>query len=982
MRLGGSRAALAGGVVLSLGLAVAVLAQVVLPEEYRTPQGTRLRPAGTQIDTSRAPTGVSVSPDAQSVFAINSGPFEQKLDVVDATTLVKTSATSTDLYMGVAGDNDGNIWASTGSRNRIFQFKYEGPVGANIRSVGLAPGTPNEGIPAYGYPGNLVITKDKILYALGNLSIPEPYIQEKDPSARPCPDGAPADKPICSVINVIDVSQPHDQASAYQVHLVPVGRDAYGIALNGSAEKVYVSNWADETNPARAGGRGTVSVVDIAERGAEREVQVIKVGHHPTGIAMSPDGTRLAVTNSADDSFTVMKLNRKGLVTDKRTFSVKPTRSSPRGTTPLAVAWGPASNRVFVALAGVNALEVRRRNGARVPRAVKVGEGKNAMRVSSPGTYVPTGWYPSAIAAAPMPGEGAGYRLYVTNLKGMGAGPGVNSGAVGSTTGSRPQGSLSVITRPPKGKTRVDFYSKWTGITIENNDWLPLFDKRVASAAKDPCEPAPLPDGSKTFSKVLCDLDRGRLDPREFHFVYIIKENKTFDQYFGDLKATVPDANGDPEWLLYGDGVTSNQHDMAENFTIMDNFWADSEASTTGHSWTSAGYANEYIEITWNTEYDEGLRGKRGSGRYEGQSGNPDEDLEDEDIKEQEAELFEPEERLVDLFADPRLNKTGATYRIYSDDVEEDSPAIRWQVPLKLWGFGSDAVHRGRDLDFPDTDRARMFIEGKTISHAWGFCGFPPDEENCGQPPPDTYMQEIAFSPEDRAKFSLVAWEEKYEACRDRGRSDARCQREMPNFIYMALPVDHTLGFNPEMPTPESMVADNDEAVGMIVEALSKSPFWKRTIVMITEDDTQAAGDHVDAHRTFLLTAGGLSRTLGQDGKASHQLGSFPSILKTIEVMFRLPALTIYDRAAVPLHDVIVAKLADVNSVDYAYVDNPVAFATNPRGTVLAKISKQLDWTLDMTDPYVLRDLLYAGLKGWPLPKSTRALARGGSQDP
>lgn len=974
MRFSRPRAAIAGGVLLSLGLAIAAVAQMIIPNEYRTPQGTRLRPAGTQIDTSRAPTGVDVSPDDQTVFAINSGPFEQKLDVIEASTLAKTSASATDLYMGVVGDDAGNVWASTGSRNRIFQFKYQGPAAANARSVGFAPGTPNEGIPAYGYPGNLVITEDKILYAVGNISVPESYIKEKDPESFPCPRGAPAEKPICSVVNVIDVSDPHQEAASYNVDLVPVGRDAYGIALNEKAKKLYVSNWADETNPLRARGRGTVSVVDISEPGSERELQVVPVGHHPTGIGISPDGTRLAVANSADDTITVMMLDDTGRIGHRRTVSVRPTKNSPRGTTPLAVAWGPASDRIFVALAGVNALEVRRRNGDRFPREVKVGDGENATRVPSPGTYIPTGWYPSAIAAATDP-SGVGLRLYVTNLKGMGAGPGINGGAVGVTTGSRPQGSLSVITRPPPGTTRIDFYSRWTGITIENNDWIPLFDKRVASAAKDPCRPAPLPDGSKTFSKVLCDLARGRVDRRQFHVVYIVKENKTFDQYFGDLKTTVPDSDADTEWMLYGDGITSNQHDLAEQFTIMDNFWADSEASTTGHSWTSAGYATEYVEITWNTEYDEGLRGKRGSGRYEGQSGNPDADLTDEDVAEQERELFEPEERLVDLFANARLNDSGATYRIYSDDVEHDSKAIEWQVPLKLWGFGADSIHRGRDLDFPDTDRARMFIEGKTISHAWGACGFPPDQDNCGKPPPDTYMQEIAFSPEERAKFTLAAWVEDYEACRADGKSDLRCQRAMPNFTYMALPVDHTLGFNPEMPTPESMVADNDEAVGMIVEALSKSPFWKRTIIMITEDDTQAAGDHVDAHRTFLLTAGGLSRTQGQEGKASHQLASFPSILKTVEVMFGLPALTIYDRAAVPLHDVIVAKLADVNDIEYTHVVNPVVFATNPRGTVLARISQQLDWTLDMTDPYVLRDLLYAGLKGWPLPKSTAALA-------
>ncbi|MGH2729259.1 MAG: hypothetical protein ACRDJI_01475, partial [Actinomycetota bacterium] len=127
-------------------------------------------------------------------------------------------------------------------------------------------------------------------------------------------------------------------------------------------------------------------------------------------------------------------------------------------------------------------------------------------------------------------------------------------------------------------------------------------------------------------------------------------------------------------------------------------------------------------------------------------------------------------------------------------------------------------------------------------------------------------------------------------------------------------------------------------------------------------------GDHVDAHRTFLLTAGGLARRLGPQGRVSHQAGSFPSILKTIEVIFDLPPLTIYDRAAVPLHDVIVNSLKGRNSSRYAAVEPPTPFELNPEGTDLARLSQMLDWRLDMTDPYMLRDLLYHGLRGWPLP--------------
>jgi hypothetical protein len=200
--------------------------------------------------------------------------------------------------------------------------------------------------------------------------------------------------------------------------------------------------------------------------------------------------------------------------------------------------------------------------------------------------------------------------------------------------------------------------------------------------------------------------------------------------------------------------------------------------------------------------------------------------------------------------------------------------------------------------------------------------------------------------------------------------TDVTCQSAMPNFMYMALPIDHTLGFNPNTPTPASMVADNDYAVGKIVEALSKSPFWKRTIVMITEDDTQAAGDHVDAHRTFLLSAGGLVRRVGPRGEASHQLGSHPSVLKTVETLFHLPPMTVYDRAAIPLHDIFVSSLGRADRTPGYTAERPaVPFLYNPDdGSTLAKLSQTMNWQVDHINMALLNDILYAGLRGWKLP--------------
>jgi hypothetical protein len=562
-------------------------------------------------------------------------------------------------------------------------------------------------------------------------------------------------------------------------------------------------------------------------------------------------------------------------------------------------------------------------------------------------------------------GTSASSRLYVSNLKGLGMGPGFDE----LISGVRSEGNVSLIDVPQDAAGRAHMLTGDTAQVIANNNWAPLLAsrRRSAEAANDSCTAAPLPGAGQTQSKdVICELSRNPALRRQVHVVYIVKENKTFDQYFGDIKSTLPEADAEPTWLLYGEPVTTNQHRLARQFTLSDHFWADSEQSTTGHSWTSAGYATAYNELFWETSggYDEGLRGHREGCQYTGQRSGPSYP------GCPEGSMYTPQKRLVDEIA----TTPGLTERIYSDDVDPSSPAYADRVPLGEWGFNGQLIQTGSNLEFPDTDRANLFIHGTTISHAW--------DVRSGPPPP-TF--EKPFSLSDPAKFSLNGpggWTDQYNSCIANGGSDASCQSAMPNYLYMSLPVDHTLGFDPQDPTPPSMVADNDLATGMVIDALSHSPFWKNTLVYITEDDTQASGDHVDGHRTFLLTAGGLARQLGAEGKVSHQEGSFPSVLKTVEDMFGLGALTVYDRGAHALHDTVVDKLANANTSQYTAVQPPTPFVRNPPLSEATARTAQLEqlsltanfWNLDQGNPVLEHDILYAGLRGLPLSSEDLAL--------
>jgi hypothetical protein len=775
-------------------------------------------------------------------------------------------------------------------------------------------------------------------------------------------------------VNVIDDPKAPDATS----RAIGVGRDAYGIALNTGAGKLYVSNWADETNPGRTTGdpetaTGTVSVVDVSSPSSETETQRVAVGRHPTGVALASDGSTLFVANSADDTISKLSLDGSGLVTGVSTISVKPQATTPKAATPISVAFSADGAFVFVALAGANAVEVLTAAGAPMPRTVRIGPTELAI----PHTYIPTGWYPVAMAtASALPGS-TSTRLYVANLKGIGSGPGYNAQVA---VGVRSQGTISAIEIPADPAARDAAFDQWTATVVENNRWAAMF-QLASDPASNPCVPAPLAGGGTTHSQLLCDAWNGDVDPRELHVVYVIKENKTFDQFFGDLKPTLPGADADPAYLLYGEAVTTNQHNLARQFTISDDFWADSEQSTTGHQWTSAGYATEHDEITWNQEYDQGLRGNRGGGQYDGQFTGES----DDDVARQEREINEPEERLVDLLADETINTRGLGFRVYSNDVNEGAASESGRVPLGMWGIGPSTPHDGGDLEFPDTDRVKLFLDGHVVSNAWTFPGPPPPSFGkeigfCGAPDDpalDNGPQSFCSHPDaalgDYEKFSLRAWTAGYETCVAGGGSDALCQRAMPNFIYMTLPNDHTLGFNPYAPAPASMVADNDYATGLLVEGLSQSPFWKNTIVFVTEDDTQLSGDHVDSHRTFLITTGGLAERHGPAGNASHQRGSFPAVLKTVEVLLGLPALTIYDQNAVPLHDLVVDALP-ATAPGFTAVRPPTPFLRNPPDGPLADLSLQVSWTVDQADPCVVTGMMYAGLRGWPLPECARRL--------
>ena len=856
-----------------------------LPGSDRLPNGWALRPAGTQVMTTRATTGVSVSADARSVYATTSGIFDEAVVHIDAATLRPTPTLVSDTYQGIVADGGGNVWVSGGPADRVWQFKAAGPALVDARQAGPAPDTPNRGIPVTGYPGSMISSGGR-LFVAGNISVPSSVAMKVD-GGRACPSS-----PICSVVNVIDVSNP--DAASPTVHTIPVGRDAYGLAYRPASSTLYVANWADETNESR-GGSGTVSVVKMNPDVTGSEVQVVPVGRGPTGLALSPDGTTAVVSDSGSDDLSVLSIDpSSGLVRHTSTVSVAAARGAPLGTSPLGAAFSADGRRVYVTLGGIDAVEVLAADHGRVtpiPQHVDASYGgRTVHNLAVPATYIPTGWYPDALAVGRSP-SGA-ERLYVANLRGQGAGPGYY-GETEPLVGSSTEGSVSAIDNP-SGAAAL---TSWTADVVANDQLAPLYDHSLSDPAQNACLAAQLPGGGTASSRILCDAQRASLDRRDLHVVVIEAENKTFDSYFGDMGQTLHNADADPAYTEYGQAVTTNQHALAQAGSVNDNFWNEgAESSVLGHSWLSGGYTTADNELTWGLDYAQGLRGNRSGGQYAADNLGSLSGPASSAVAAQEQVMLSPRQLLID-----EAYQAGLSVRLLGTDSRPGSPAIAAgnQVPQNLWGEGGSGV--SSDLAWPDVDRAAIFLHGTTISHAWDTFD--------GPAPPPSFGKRLSLSPADRQKFTLDAWNESYRRCTGAGGSDASCQQAMPNLTYMQLPENHTYDlmnvFNPLDPTPQSMVADNDYAIGEIVQGLSESPFWRNTIVFVTEDDNQFTGDHVDIHRTFVLTAGGMARRLGAAGQAATQVGSFPSIDKTAEVLLGLPPLTLFDARAVPLQQVV-----------------------------------------------------------------------------
>ena len=555
-----------------------------------------------------------------------------------------------------------------------------------------------------------------------------------------------------------------DTASGKLVTRIPVEVNPYALMLSDNGQTLYVSNW----------GSDSISVIDTDTL---RVTGRIAVGDNPNDLALSKDG-RLFVSCANDNA--VVVIDTKTRQTIER-ISTALTPNAPEGSTPNALALDRDNQMLFVANADNNAVAV-----------VRVAERAKSEVLG----FLPVGWYPSALALS-------GGKLYVGNSKGMGSysdiygphsplKPG-QDGEAGSVK-SLQKGSIEIV---DLAQMKANLHT-WTKQVYDNT---PYHDEQLLTA-KAPAVPTVVPREVGVGSPIK-------------HVLYIIKENRTYDQVLGDLGR----GNGDPRLAIFGAKVTPNHHALANQFVLLDNLFCDGEVSVDGHSWSNSAYATDFNEKLWPVTYGGHSKAKESAAFIPGGG------------------------HMWDL-----AQKKGLTYRSYGEYATRASTGTTMVASPGVGGLLGHVSPKFKLPGMRDTDNAAEF-----------FREFDEFEKNYDDPNPE---------------------------------------KRLPNFMVMSLPEDHTAGTTPGRFTPIAMVANNDYAIGQIVDRISHSRYWPETAIFIIEDDAQDGADHVDARRTTAYVASPYIKR----GAIDSTLYTTSSMLRTMELLLGLPPMSQYDAAATPMY--------------------------------------------------------------------------------
>lgn len=725
-----------------------------------------IRPAGRQVALpSTLPVDVAVHPGGKFAAVLECGYGPNDVVVVDLNSEKITSRVLlSNAFYGLAFSADGReLFCSGGSDETVHRFDFhDGQLGQDhpvtihektLRAVpcGLALNRADSKLFVANVWGNCVSEAD----LTGGRTI-DFSVGKKPAHLTMAPLIPPAD---------FDTVAAEKRAEVGFYSSDPADTFPYACCLDEKRHRLYTSLW----------GQAAVNVIDLSPTGRMTQWPAEE---HPCEMLLTRSGRCLYVANANRNTVTVID-TRSGRTIETISSAFHP--GDPPGSTPNSLALSPDEQTLFIANASVNAVAV--------------------FDVSRPGHshslgFIPTGWLPTSVRVTPD-----GTRLLVANGKGgkpkanpHAAKPGAKKN--NEYIASLFTGTLSIIDLPRGGDWEKQM-TAWTAQVFANTPLKP--DGAVTAAPPEGC-PVPATPGESSPIK---------------YVIYIIKENRTYDQVLGDM----PQGNGDAKLCLFSERVSPNHHQLARDFVLLDNFYVDASVSADGHEWSMGAYATDFLERMWPMNY-----GHNRSGKFP-----------------YPAEGYFPIAAPVGGYLWDLAARAGVSYRSYGEFVSTDQPASEpGRARVKNLVGHIDPLYRGFDLKYMDAQRADRFI----------------------------------------AEFKRL-----------------EAADELPRLQIVRLPNDHTHGTTSGFPTPEAYFADNDLALGRIVETVSHSKSWPQTAIFVLEDDAQSGADHVDAHRSPAFVISPYTRGRGTDST----MYSTSSLLRTMELILGLKPMTQFDAAATPM---------------------------------------------------------------------------------
>ena len=910
-------------IVIVFVLLAALVAVIVGAERSRkinlpTSKTLTLPVPGYLGRTNSFPATIALSPDGRYAALLNQGygtqetGARQSIAILDLTNnqlhdfpddrLSDATSTRQSYFIGLAFSSDGgHLYASMGSitdpegkaktstGNGIAVYKFAAGQVNPERFIKIPPQKLAAGkVVSYGvrktpegtappYPAGFAVLKggtgDRLLVA-NNLS--DNVVLLDVESGR--------------VLKAFDLSR-----SKYVPAAFP-----YTVVTNKAGTKAWVSLW----------NASSVAELDLETGKVVNSYDVVgrtnptAPSSHPTAMLLSSteDTLYVAPSNTVSDDVVAVDLRTNKLASELHVNLDRPLWSDP-GSVPLSLAL--KDTRLFVACGSLD--------------AVAVFDVANRQRQMEPIGFIPTEWYPSALAIA-------GNDLLIATAKGQGSGPNNMMGTLKSERRHKDHPYIPTLIGGSIARLSLADIDKnlaaWTKQVEEDNLLHADPGKFEFAGGKNPIK----------------------------HVIYILKENRTYDQVLGDL----PVGNGDPSLTLYGADVTPNLHKLALQFGVLDNFYDSGEVSGDGHIWSTASTTTDYNEKNWPIAY-------RSKERAYDADGSMAEEL---PLEQGIPDIDDP----ATGFIWDNLAKRGLSYRIYGEfvqgvwcsDEKAKSPKEGMSSPISA-PCAKAQIRKGDPLpELLGNPRggpspwpwAVPVLKRMRPTKAALRDHFDPLFPDFNTDYPDQL----------RADEFLREFDEFVKA---RG-SD----KELPRFILLYLPDDHTGGTRPGGPSPKASVADNDLAVGRVVESVSHSAYWDDTAIFVIEDDAQDGADHVDAHRSTAYVISKYSPHGDKPFVDSHFYTTV-SMVHTMEELLGLPPMNLFDAHAPLMTPVFTGPGTQAPfQADDSNLRSGLVYKTNPKTAPGAKESSEMDFSRpDAANAALLNSILWRNEKGdVPMP--------------